>query len=65
MPQMTRRRILSGGSALSALLFAAGLAAAGGVGLGAAAAGGVGGTAVVPSTGSAIMGANQPLDNSL
>ena len=55
MPQITRRRILSGGSALSALLFAAGLAAAGGVALGAAAFGGVGGTAVVPSTGSAIM----------
>src|SRR5689334_13742724 len=55
MPQITRRRILSGGSALSAFGFAAGFAAAAGVAGGAAAFGGVGGAAVVPSTGSAIM----------
>ena len=51
---MTRLRILSGGSALSALVFAAGFAAAGGVAGGATALG-VGGAAVLPSTGSAIV----------
>jgi len=51
---MTRRRILSGGSALSPLLLAAGFGAAGGGVAGGAAAFGPEGPVVLPSNGSAI-----------
>ena len=53
MPQITRLRIGSGGSALS-LAFAAGLAAAGGFAAATAPGFGAGGAGVLPSTGSAI-----------